>query len=219
MCSYGTAPKLIFLQAKEDHARDKEALLAKVIFDISISLDGFMTATNVRPEEPLGDGGQRLHEWAFDEDERIRQLLAEAVNSEGAVIAGRRTYDLCVAWWGADGPTGPARVPVFVLTHAEPEEVPEGGVYTFVTDGIQSALERAKAAAGEEDVSVIGGAEIGQQYIRAGLIEEIAIHLVPVLFGSDTRMFEHLGSEHIRLESMEVIEATAATHLRFRVLK
>jgi len=219
LCSYGTAPKLIFLQAKEDHARDKEALLAKVIFDISMSLDGFMTATNVRPEEPLGDGGQRLHEWAFDEDERNRQLLAEAANSEGAVIAGRRTYDLSVAWWGADGPTGPARVPVFVLTHAEPEEVPEGGVYTFVTDGIQSALERAKAAAGEEDVSVMGGAEIGQQYIRAGLIEEIAIHLVPVLFGSDTRMFEHLGSEHIRLESMEVIEATAATHLRFRVLK
>jgi dihydrofolate reductase len=92
-------------------------------------------------------------------------------------------------------------------------------VYTFVTDGIQSALERAKAAAGEEDVSVMGGAEIGQQYIRAGLIEEIAIHLVPVLFGSGTRMFEHLGSEHIRLEPMEVIEATAATHLRFRVLK
>jgi len=207
------------LQAKEDHARDKEALLAKVIFDISMSLDGFMTATNVRPEEPLGDGGQRLHEWAFDEDERNRQLLAEAANFEGAVIAGRRTYDLSVAWWGADGPAGPARVPVFVLTHAEPEEVPEGGVYTFVTDGIQSALERAKAAAGEEDISVMGGAEIGQQYIRAGLIEEIAIHLVPVLFGSDTRMFEHLGSEHIRLEPMEVIEATAATHLRFRVLK
>jgi dihydrofolate reductase len=219
LCSYGTASKLIFLQAKEDHARDKEALLAKVIFDISMSLDGFMTATNVRPEEPLGDGGQRLHEWAFDEDERNRQLLAEAANFEGAVIAGRRTYDLSVAWWGADGPTGPARVPVFVLTHAEPEEVPEGGVYTFVTDGIQSALERAKAAAGEEDVSVMGGAEIGQQYIRAGLIEEIAIHLVPVLFGSGTRMFEHLGSEHIRLEPMEVIEATAATHLRFRVLK
>jgi dihydrofolate reductase len=106
LCSYGTASKLIFLQAKEDHARAKEALLAKVIFDISMSLDGFITATNVRPEEPLGDGGQRLHEWAFDEDERNRQLLAEAANSEGAVIVGRRTYDLSVAWWGAGGPTG-----------------------------------------------------------------------------------------------------------------
>jgi dihydrofolate reductase len=207
------------LQANEDRAHNKEALMAKVIFDSSLSLDGFMTATNVRPEEPLGDGGQRLHEWAFDEDERNRQLLAEAVNSEGAVIAGRRTYDLSVAWWGADGPTGPARVPVFVLTHAEPETVPEGGVYTFVTGGIESALERAKAAAGEKDVSVMGGAQIGQQYIRAGQIDEISIHLVPVLFGGGTRMFEHLGSEHIRLEPMEVIEATAATHLRFRVVK
>src|SRR5215212_11288242 len=121
---------------------------------------------------------------------------------------------------GADGPAGPARVPVFVVTHAEPEDAPEGGVYTFVTDGIESALEDAKAVAGDKDVAVMGGAEIGQQYIRAGLIDEISIHLVPVLFGGGTRMFEHLGSEHIRLEPMEVIEAgTAATHLRFRVVK
>src|SRR5215210_5427003 len=102
--------------------------MIKVIFDMSMSLDGFGTASNVRPEAPLGDGGQRLHEWAFGEDEHNRELLAEAVNFVGAVIAGRRTYDLSVPWWGADGPTGPARVPVFVVTHAEPEEVPEGGV-------------------------------------------------------------------------------------------
>jgi dihydrofolate reductase len=109
---------------------------------------------------------------------------------------------------------------VFVVTHAEPEAVPEGGVYTFVTDGVESALERAKAAAGDKDVSVMGGAEIGQQYIRAGRqIDKISIHLVPVLFGGVTRMFEHLGCGHIRLEPMEVIEATAATHLRFCVVK
>jgi dihydrofolate reductase len=108
---------------------------------------------------------------------------------------------------------------VFVVTHAEPEAVPEGGVYTFVTDGVESALERAKAAAGDKDVSVMGGAEIGQQYVRAGLIDEISIRLVPVLFGGVTRMFEHPGSGHIRLEPVEVIEATAATHLRFRVVK
>jgi dihydrofolate reductase len=118
--------------------------MTKVIFDISVSLDGFVTASNVRPEEPMGDGGQRLREWAFGEDERNRELLAEAVNFVGAVIAGRRTYDLSVLWW-ADGPTGPARVPVFVVTHAEPGEVPEGSVYTFVTGGIESALEQAKA--------------------------------------------------------------------------
>ena len=100
--------------------------MTKVIFDISMSLDGFVTASNVRPEEPMGDGGQRLHEWAFGDDERNRGLLAEATNSVGAVVAGRRTYDFSVAWWGADGPTGPARVPVFVVTHEAPEESPEG---------------------------------------------------------------------------------------------
>ena len=193
--------------------------MAKVIFDISMSLDGFVTASNVRPEEPLGEGGQRLHEWAFGEDERNRELLTEAVDAVGAIIAGRGTYDLSVPWWGADGPTGPARVPVFVLTHAEPEDAPEGGVYTFVTDGIERALEEAKAAAGDQDVAVMGGAHIGQQYIAAGLVDEISIHLVPGLFGDGTRMFEHLGGEHIQLETAGVIETPEATHLRFRVVK
>ena len=193
--------------------------MAKVIFDISMSLDGFVTASNVRPEEPLGEGGQRLHEWAFGEDERNRELLTEAVDAVGAIIAGRGTYDLSVPWWGADGPTGPARVPVFVLTHAEPEDAPEGGVYTFVTDGIERALEQAKAAAGEKDVAVMGGAHIGQQYIAAGLVDEISIHLVPVLFGDGTRMFEHLGGEHFQLETAGVIEMPETTHLRFRVVE
>jgi dihydrofolate reductase len=193
--------------------------MTNVIFDISMSLDGFVNSANVRPEEPLGEGGQRLHEWAFGDDERNRKLLEEAVNFVGAVIAGRRTYDLSVASWGADGPAGPARVPVFVITHAEPDEVPEGGVYTFVTDGIERALEQAKAAAGEKTVAVMGGAEIGQQFIRAGLIDELSIHLVPVLFGSGTRMFENLSTEHIQLETVEVIETPEATHLRFRVVK
>jgi dihydrofolate reductase len=101
---------------------------------------------------------------------------------------------------------------LFVVTHAEPE----GGVYTFV-DGIPRALERAKVAAGDKDVAVMGGADIGQQFIRAGLIDEISIHLVPVLFGGGTRMFEYLGGEHIRLETAGGIETPEATHLRFRV--
>jgi dihydrofolate reductase len=193
--------------------------MTNVIFDISMSLDGFVTAANVRPEQPLGEGGQKLHEWAFGDDERNRELLAKAVNFVGAVIAGRRTYDLSVASWGADGPAGPARVPVFVVTHAMPEDAPDGGVYTFVTDGIESALQQAKAAAGEKTVAVMGGAEIGQQFIRAGLVDEISIHLVPVLFGSGTRMFENLGGEHIQLESAGVIETPEATHLRFRIVK
>ncbi len=118
---------------------------------------------------------------------------------------------------GPDGPTGPARRPVFVVTHEAPSETPEGGVYTFVTDGIESALEQAKAAAGDKTVSVMGGASIGQQYIAAGLVDEIQIHLIPVLFGSGIRMFEHLGNEHIQLKIAEVIESGSAIHLRFRV--
>jgi dihydrofolate reductase len=190
--------------------------MTSVIFDISMCLDGFVAASNVRPEEPLGDGGQRLHEWAFGEDQRNRELLADAVNFVGVVIAGRRTYDLSVASWGADGP---AQVPVFVVTDAEPEEVPEGSVYTFVTDGIESALEQAKAVAGDKVAAVMGGADIGQQFIRAGLVDEISIHLVPVLFGSGTRMFENLGGEHIRLETAGVIETPEAAHLRFHIVK
>ena len=118
--------------------------MAKVIFDISMSLDGFVTASNVRPEEPLSEGGQRLHEWAFGEDERNRELLTEAVDAVGAIIAGRCTYDLSIPWWGADGPTGPARVPVFVLTHAEPEDAPEGG-----SVHLRNRRDRGRPGAGE----------------------------------------------------------------------
>jgi len=191
--------------------------MGKVIFDMSMSLDGFVTGPNVRPEAPNGDGGLRLVEWAFGEDDRDRELLEGSSSSLGALIAGRRTYDLSVPWWKANGPTGAAQLPVFVLTHKAPAEAPEGGVYTFVTDGIESALEKAKAAAGDKDVAVMGGADTGRQFIEAGLVDEISVHLVPVLFGSGTRMFDHLGGEHIQLETAGVIETTAATHLRYRV--
>jgi dihydrofolate reductase len=98
--------------------------VGKVVFDISMSLDGFMTAANRRPEEPLGDGGERLHEWAFGDDERDREVLSGGVKALGAVVAGRRTYDDSVPWWGADGPTGETRVPVYVLTHDAPKTRP-----------------------------------------------------------------------------------------------
>lgn len=189
--------------------------MSKVVFDISMSLDGFMTASGIRLDEPMGEGGQRLVEWAFGDGS---ELLSRWVGSAGAVIAGRRTYDSSLPWWGADGPTGPARLPVFVVTHAEPEETPEGGVYVFVSAGIERALEEAKAAAGGKTVTVMGGADIGRQFVEAGLVDEISIHLVPVLFGSGTRMFEQLSSDHIQLEPAEVIDTPAATHLRYRVL-
>jgi dihydrofolate reductase len=191
--------------------------MSKVIFDISMSLDGFITAQRQTAEEPLGKGGERLHEWAFGADERNRSLMEGAVGALGAVVTGRTTYDQSLPWWGADGPTGPARRPVFVVTHEAPDESPEGGVYTFVTGGIEAALGQARATAGDKEVCVMGGASTGQQYIAAGLVDEIQIHLVPVLFGGGTRMFEHLGDEHIQLEPAQVIETPTAIHLRFRL--
>lgn len=191
--------------------------MGTVVFDISMSLDGFITASNQTAEEPLGEGGETLHDWAFGGDEQGSKLLADAAAGLGAVIAGRTTYDDSVRWWGAHGPSGPARRPVFVVTHEAPRESPAGRVYTFVTDGIESALRQAQAAAGEKDVAVMGGANVGQQFLAAGLVDEVQIHLVPILFGSGIRMFEHLGSQHIELEPVETIETPVAVHLRFRV--
>jgi dihydrofolate reductase len=191
--------------------------MGTVIFDTSMSLDGFMTAANRTAEEPTGAGGERLTEWAMADDERNRRFLDDAIGGLGAVIAGRTTYDTSLPWWGEDGPSGPARRPVFVVTHEAPETSPDGGVYQFVTGGIESALERAQAAAEDKVVCVMGGAGTGQQFIAAGLVDEIQIHLIPVLFGSGTRMFENLGDRHISLEPIEVIETPLATHIRYRV--
>ena len=135
----------------------------------------------------MGRGGEQLHEWAFNGNERNRKVL-DSVHGLGAVIAGRRTYDLSIPWWGADGPTGELRVPVVVVTHSAPDDVPDGGVYTFVTGGIEEALDQAKAAAGDKGISVMGGASIGRQYLAAGLLDEIAINLVPVLLGGGRRL-------------------------------
>lgn len=193
--------------------------MSKVILVISMSLDGFITAANRRPEEPMGDNGLQLHEWAMDtEDPRNREILTQGIGSIGAVITGRRNYDDSIQWWEADGPTGPARLPVFVVSHSTPKAVPEAGVYSFV-DGIQAALDRAKASAGDKDVSVMGGANVAQQYLKAGLIDEIQIHLIPVIFSEGTRLFDHLSGEHIQLENVKVVQTALATHLRFRVVK
>jgi dihydrofolate reductase len=186
------------------------------VFDISMSLDGYVTAAGVRPEEPMGDGGQQLHEWAFGADEQGHDVLAESASTVGATIAGRRTYDLSVPWWGADGPGGEARTPTFIVSHGTPEQVPEGSVYTFVNSPIQ-ALELAAAAAGDKDVDVFS-ADIGQQLLRAGRIDQIHVHLVPVLFGAGTRLLEDLGGPHVQLEIIRVVEGSKATHLRYAVV-
>jgi len=190
--------------------------MTKVIFDISASVDGYVTASGVRSEEPMGDGGQQLHEWAFGADERGREVLAESQSTVGASIAGRRTYDLSVPWWGADGPGGSARTPTFIVSHSEPEAIPEGGVYTFV-DSPEKALELARAAAGDKDVDIFS-ASIGQQLLRAGRIDEVHVHLVPVLFSAGTRLFASIGDDHIQLEITRVDEGRTATHLHYAVI-
>jgi dihydrofolate reductase len=193
--------------------------MGRTIFDISMSLDGFVTAANQTPEEPMGAGGERLHEWAFGTDETNRRFFEQALDRLGAVIAGRRTYDQSIPWWGADGPTGLARRPVFVVTHQAPADDPPGGVYRFVTDGVDSALRQAQAAAGDKDVTIMGGADLGRQYLAAGLVDEVSIHLVPVLFGSGTRMFGDLRDGHVQMQAVDVLPTPSATHLRYRIVR
>jgi dihydrofolate reductase len=194
--------------------------MGNVLFDISMSLDGFITGANPRPEAGwagLGEGGERLHDWGFHSaDPRNREIVAGWATI-GAIIVGRTTYNLSILNWGADGPTGAARTPTVVVSHSVPTNIPDGGVYTFV-DSVEAALEQAKQAAGAKDISITG-ANVAQQFLKLGLIDEISIHLVPVLFGSGTRLFEGLDSEHIPLETVEVIETAEAIHLRFRVVK
>lgn len=194
--------------------------MGKVILVMSMSLDGFINAANESVDNPMGDGGLVLHDWIMGgENGANSQFVADALGNLGAVICGRTTYDMSIPGWGADGPTGAARRSVFVVTHQVPKESPENGVYTFVTAGIEKALEQAKVVAGNKDVSVMGGANIGQQYLNAGLLDEIQLHLVPVLFGSGTRLFDHLGKDHIKLEPVHVLDTPSVTHLRYRVVK
>jgi dihydrofolate reductase len=192
--------------------------MGKVSFAISMSLDGFITAAHQTAEEPMGTGGLRLHEWAMGDDPANHEFMGGKLQSLGAVITGRRNYDHSVPSWQADGPTGPARRPVFVVTHEAPKDSPDGGVYTFVTGGIKDALAEAQATAAGKDVTIMGGAEVGRQYIEAGLVDEIAISLVPVLFGNGTRMFGDFD-KHIQLEPLEVVPTKDATHLIYKIVK
>jgi dihydrofolate reductase len=201
-----------------------------VVADITTSLDGFVAGPNDGPELPLGAGGERLHEWVYDlaswrephglsggEINRDSEILDEAFSSAGAIVVGKRMFDNARGW----GDNPPFHMPVFVLTHENREkENKEGGTtFTFVSDGIESALEQARAAAGDKRVALGGGANTIQQYLRAGLLDEIQIHIAPMLLSAGIRLFEHLGTEPIELENTRVIESPRVTHLRFRVVK
>ncbi|MCI0554520.1 MAG: dihydrofolate reductase family protein [Anaerolineae bacterium] len=194
--------------------------MGKVIFDISMSLDGFITGANARPEAGwggLGDGGERLHDWGFSSTDPRNREIMERYATIGVNIFGRTGYDHSILNWGADGPTGAARVPTVIVSHSVPKDIPDGGVYSFV-DSVEAAFETAKKLAGEKDILIMG-ADVAGQFLKRGLIDEVSIHLVPVLFGSGTRLFEGLDGEHISLEIIEVIQTPEAIHTRFRVVK
>ena len=198
---------------------------------MSMSLDGYVAGPNAGAGNPLGDGGVLIQQWMFElasfremqglsggqtnkDDEELRQRFAPT----GAVVMGRRMFDEGEGPWGYNPPF---RMPVFVVTHQPRERlVKEGGTtFTFVTEGIESALEQAKAAAGDKNVNIAGGADTVQQYIRARLLDELEIHLAPLLFGEGIRLFEGMGPEHIELENIRVVASPKVTHLRFRVVK
>jgi dihydrofolate reductase len=208
--------------------------MSTVTCHISVSLDGFVAGANQSAKDPLGQGGERLHEWAFvtdswrqrhglDEGERTTSsdVIDEVSTGVGAVIMGRKMFagagpwdESWRGWWGEDPPF---HVPVFVLTHNKREPLPmQGGTtFNFVTDGIESALEQARSAAGGNNVLVAGGASAVQQYLAAGLLDELYLHITPVVLGAGERLLDNVGDP--TLEPVQVVASPGVTHIKYRV--
>jgi dihydrofolate reductase len=202
---------------------------------ISVSLDGFVAGPNQSLENPIGEGGMRLHEWVFPTDSwRAQQgleggernadaeVIDEVFTGVGAYIMGRKMFggaegpwdESWRGWWGENPPF---HTPVFVLTHhpREPLLMEGGTVFTFVADGIESALDQARAAAGDQDVSIAGGASAARQYLAAGLLDELYLHIVPVLLGAGERLLDDVGEP--KLEPVKVVASPGVTHIKYRV--
>ncbi|HET6174070.1 MAG TPA: dihydrofolate reductase family protein [Gaiellales bacterium] len=216
--------------------------MPKLKLNISMSLDGYIAAPGATLEDPLGVGGMRLHEWivglkSWREEHGLEggessspddEIAAEITRGIGAVVMGRKMFSggegpwesdpNAQAWWGDDPPF---HVPVYVLSHHEREPlVKQGGTtFTFVTGGIGSALEQARATAGDQDISLAGGASVAQQYLAAGLLDELQVHVVPVLLGGGVRLFGGTVPAPVELEAERVVASPAVTHLRFRVTR
>jgi dihydrofolate reductase len=209
--------------------------MSPVTCQISMSLDGFVAGPDQSTENPIGVGGMRLHEWVFGLDSWREQhglaggertadaeVVEKVVQGVGAYVMGRRMFgggdgpwdEAWTGWWGEEPPF---HAPVFVLTHhpREPLSLRGGTTFTFVTDGIESALEQARSAAGDEDVAIAGGASVVQQYLAAGMLDELYLHIVPILLGAGERLLEGVGDP--TLEPVEVIASPAVTHVRYRV--
>jgi dihydrofolate reductase len=187
--------------------------MGSVVIDMSMSLDGYIAAPNDNPEQGLGEDGMRLHNWAFDDPSVFEQVYGDLLGETGAVVMGRRTYDNSIEAWGGKGPLGD--VPCFVVTHNPPPN--SAAVFTFVTEGIESALAKAQAVAGQKRIGLMG-ANIDQQFLAAGLVDEIRIHVVNVLLGGGRRLFDQLP-QRIELDQAGLSETDGATHLEYRVVQ
>jgi dihydrofolate reductase len=214
--------------------------MSKLRCHIAISLDGFVAGPNQSAQNPLGEGGERLHEWMVslaawrqshghhggDVTESAR-IIEQSRENLGAGVMGRNMFgpigggawrdEQWTGWWGEDPPY---RCPVFIVTHhpRDPVQMKGGTTYHFVTGGIESALEQAKDAAGGQDVRLWGGADIANQYLAAGLLDVLELHVVPVLLGSGARLFDDLAPAQVRLEQVRAVEAPGVTHLKYAVL-
>lgn len=189
--------------------------MSQTILNITMSLDGCVAGANVSMANPMGDGGEALHDWMFGaKTDADAEIIAAMRRAMGAVVLGRRTFDLGEGPWG-DEPPFP--LPCFVVTHRpRPVLMKSGTPMTFVTDGIERALALAKEAADNRNVIVMGGATIARQYITAGLLDELDIHVAHRLLGQGLRLFEDTGA--VELQMIKTIESAAATHMRFRVI-
>lgn len=191
--------------------------MSRVLMEMSVSLDGYVTGPEVSAEAPMGRGGEVLHEWMFAgrSPAEARQWQAEQFSGVGAVIMGRRMVDLGIGFWGED-PVFHA--PCFVVTHRAAETiVKQGGTsYSFVTGRITDVLRRARDAAGPQDVLVNGGAQINRQFLDAGLVDELRLHLVPVALGGGTRLFDAARSD-LGLVPTTAVASPQVTHLTFEV--
>ena len=191
-----------------------------------MSLDGFITGPNDGPDAGLGEGGERLHWWVFggpwtyDSGPRgepapaDKAYLEKSFSAGGAMLVGRAMYDAAGGWGDEPG----FGVPVFVVTHCAQETLVKGDTtFEFVTDGVDSALAKARAGAGEKNVIVMGGANLMAQYLDAGVVDELVVTIAPVLLGGGKRMFDGVSRRDIAFERTEVIESPFATHLRYDV--
>ncbi|WP_328448031.1 dihydrofolate reductase family protein [Amycolatopsis sp. NBC_00438] len=190
--------------------------MGTVIAEISMSADGIVAGPDTSIEHRLGRDGDLLHQWMFESTDADAAAAAKLFDGTGAFVLGRSMFDVGIDPWGDDGTF---RKPCFVVTHRPSEPVVKGPTtFTFVTDGPEAALTRAKAAAGDGNVVVMGGGTTMRQFLRAGLVDELRLHVVPLLFGAGVRLFDGPVGAHVRLERTAVSETPNATHLTFRVL-